>query len=128
MYSFEDSPYPPRVSLLRAGFGGSWRDSYTYPSLTPYALTTYDINDIVLRPYDISPHAACHLSTGFLFPFSRCLVTRIRPASASTSMMGSNSSPERLRPNRSRISVLVIPSSHAFSSSRTLSASPIASP
>src|SRR5215216_546365 len=109
MYSFENSLYPPRVSLLRARFEGSWRDSCTYPCLAPYALTTYDINDIVLRPYDINPHAAYHLSTGFLLPFSRCLVTRIRPASASISMMRSNSSPERLRPNRSRISVLVIP-------------------
>src|ERR671920_2321807 len=123
MYSFENSLYPPQVSLLRAGFEGSWRDSYTYPSLTPYALTTYDINDFVFLRYDINPHAACHLSTGFLLPFSRCLVTRIRPASASTSMMRSNSSPERLRPNGSRISVLVIPSSHALSSSSTLSAS-----
>src|SRR5215216_8101637 len=112
MYSFENSLYLPRVSLLRAALEGSWRDSCTYPYLTPYALTTYDINDIVfLRAYDINPHAACHLSTGFLLPFSRCLVTRIRPASASTSMMRSNSSPERLRPNRSRISVLVISSS-----------------
>src|SRR5215210_7703111 len=123
MYYFESYPYPPRVSLLRARVEGSWRDSCTYPCLSPYALTTYDINDIVLRPYDINPHAACHLSTGLLLPFSRCLVTRIRPGPASTSMMRPNSSPERLRPNRSRISVLVIPSSHAFSSSRTLSAS-----
>src|SRR5215213_8779748 len=121
MYSFENSLYPPRVSLLRAGFEGSWRDSCTYPSLTPYALTNYDINDIVLRPYDINGPAACNLSTGFLLPFSQCLVTRIRRASASTSMMRCNSSPERLRSNRTRISDLVIPSSHAFNNSSTLS-------